>query len=152
MARGATHGEHRVPRDVEHLSAHQVQHMAGEPRERGPRSTLGSAAPPADDGSRDWPSTKHVVQGLDSNQSSQYLSVFEPLHIKPKSPGNDDNVIARQRSTQWPNARREATRPILGNTVNVSGNENRHQTTPPCCATLDKSMEEIAGRAGICIP
>ena len=27
MARGSTHGEHRVPRDVEHLAAHQVQHM-----------------------------------------------------------------------------------------------------------------------------
>ena len=27
MARGAAHGEHRGPDDVEHLAAHQVQHM-----------------------------------------------------------------------------------------------------------------------------
>ena len=87
------------------------------------------------------------------------LKPVEPVFVgvraapyKAKVAGNDHHVIARQRSTQWPNARREAARPVLGNTVNVSGNENGHQATPPCCATLDKSMAEIAGRAGICIP
>ena len=151
MARGATHGEHRGPRDVEHLAAHQVQHV---------RANLVNEAPVPLTHWQPRQQMMVLVIAVDKTRGPGLgLKPVEPVFVgvraapyKAKVAGNDDNVIARQRSTQWPNARREATRPILGNTVNVSGNENRHQTTPPCCATLDKSMEEIAGRAGICIP
>ena len=104
MARGAAHGEHRAPRNVEYLAAHQVQHV---------RASLVNEAPIPPSHRQPRQQMMVLVIAVDKTRGPGLgLKPIEPVFVgvraapyKAKVAGNDHHVIARQRSAQWPSAR-----------------------------------------------
>ena len=129
VARGTAHGKDCEPVDVEHLSAHQVQHV---------RSRLMDE--PAVPLQHRQPSQGVVVLMVavyETRGPGLRLEPVEPIPLsiravpdKAEVAGHNHRVIARQRAAQRPRLEGEPAGPVLGPAVHVARHIDRHQYAP----------------------
>ena len=129
VARGAAHGKDYEPVDIEHLSAHQVQHV---------RSRL-----------MDEPAVPLPHRQLSQGVVVLMIAVHETrgprLRLDPVKPvflgvgsipdkaevaGHDHHVIARQSPAQRPILEGKPAGPVLGPAVHVARHIDSHQHAP----------------------
>ena len=129
VARGTAHGEDRGSRDVEHLSAHEVQHV---------RSRLMDE--PAVPLQHRQPSQGMVVLMVavyETRGPRLRLEPVEPVFLgvgsipdKAEVAGHDHHVIARQGPAQRPIREGKPAGPVLGPAVHVARHIDSHQYAP----------------------
>lgn len=129
VARGAAHGKDCEPVDIEHLSAHQVQHV---------RSRL--VDEPAVPLPHRQPSQGVVILMVavyETRGPRLRLEPVEPVFLgvgsipdKAEVAGHDHHVIARQGPAQRPIFECKPAGPVLGPAVHIACHIDRHQYAP----------------------
>ena len=129
VARGAAHGKDCESVDIEHLSAHQVQHV---------RSRLmNEAAVPLPHRQFCQHPVVLVVSVYEARGPWLRLEPVEPVFLgvgpipdKAEVAGHDHHVIARQGPAQRPIREGKPAGPVLGPAVHVTCRIDRHQYAP----------------------
>lgn len=129
VARGAAHGKDCEPVDIEHLSAHQVQHVRSclmdEPAVPLPHRQPGQGV------------VVLMVAVYETRGPGLRLEPVEPIPLsiravpdKAEVAGHDHRVIARQGPAQRPIFECKPAGPVLGPAVHVACHIDRHQYAP----------------------
>ena len=129
VARGTAHGKDREPVDIEHLPAHQVQHVRSrlmdEPAVPLPHRQPGQGV------------VVLMVAVYETRGPGLRFEPVEPVFLgvgsipdKAEVAGHDHCVIARQGPAQWPRPEGEPAGPVLGPAVHVACHIDRHRITP----------------------